>query len=87
MALADYRLCDVCDGKAFYDSNLNYEFRYRATDLSDWTDAEKDRGYQLDYLGDWKVLCAECSKTHKCVVVPIDPTPPCTNLRDSPNDH
>ena len=25
MAASDYRLCDVCDGKAFYDSNLYYE--------------------------------------------------------------
>lgn len=24
MALSDYRRCDVCDGKAFYDANLNY---------------------------------------------------------------
>ena len=24
MALADYRLCDVCGSKAFYDARLNY---------------------------------------------------------------
>lgn len=53
MALADYRLCDVCGGKAFYDANLNYT----------------DEG--LDRLGDWKVICVECAKTHKTVVVPI----------------
>lgn len=28
MAMSDYRLCDVCDGKAFYDLNLNYEQSY-----------------------------------------------------------
>lgn len=25
MAMADYRLCDVCGCKAFYDANLNYD--------------------------------------------------------------
>lgn len=25
MAGCDYRSCDVCGGKAFYDANLNYE--------------------------------------------------------------
>jgi Protein of unknown function (DUF1643) len=25
MARGDYRGCDVCDGKAFYDANLSYE--------------------------------------------------------------
>jgi hypothetical protein len=26
MAMADYRQCDVCGCKAFYDANLNYEW-------------------------------------------------------------
>lgn len=26
MALSDYRLCDICGAKAFYDSNLNYKW-------------------------------------------------------------
>lgn len=25
MASCDYKLCDVCGGKAFYDSNLQYD--------------------------------------------------------------
>ncbi len=25
MAAADYRLCDLCESKAFYDANLGYE--------------------------------------------------------------
>lgn len=25
MAYCDYRHCDVCDAKAFYDANLNYD--------------------------------------------------------------
>jgi len=56
MALADYRLCDLCDGKVFYDANLNY--------------TPTKEGYTLDHLGDWAVICLDCAKTHKCVVVP-----------------
>lgn len=60
MALADYRLCDVCDGKVFYDANLNY----------DHSQCGPDGAPKLDYLGDWAVICDDCAKTHKCVVVP-----------------
>lgn len=57
MAAADYRLCDVCAGKVFYDANLNYDY-------------DRESGeYKLDYLGDWAVICDDCAKTHKCVVV------------------
>lgn len=60
MALADYRLCDVCDHKVFYDANLNYE-RTRESPF-----------YKLDYLGDWAVICEDCAKTYKCVVIKRD---------------
>lgn len=73
MAMADYRLCDVCDGKAFYDSNLDYEF----VGQSGWggekvtrEDCVRDQDYKLQYLGDWAVLCKNCAKTHKCIIVP-----------------
>ena len=56
MAYADYRLCDVCDCKTFYDANLNYEY-------------VKGKGQVLDYLGDWKVLCQDCVKTHEVKIV------------------
>ena len=59
MAAADYRLCDVCGGKVFYDANLNYDFGER----SPCGDPK------LDYLGDWAVICDECCKTHVCVVM------------------
>ena len=26
MAMADYRQCDLCGCKAFYDANLNYDW-------------------------------------------------------------
>jgi hypothetical protein len=59
MALADYRRCDVCGGKAFYDATLRYDFeRY------------PDRGLYL--LGDWAVICIDCAKTFKCIIVPKD---------------
>lgn len=55
MAAADYYLCDVCGGKAFYDVNLNYDW--------DSFDEETER-YKLDYVGDMKVICTECAKTN-----------------------
>lgn len=64
MALADYRLCDVCGAKAFYDANLNYE--------EDTETPIRDCNVGLDYVGDWVVICQDCAKTHQCVVVPIE---------------
>lgn len=83
MAAADYRLCDVCDGKVFYDANLNYE-QGRASEWAKrqtpfrWAGEEQGKPenddwlLRLDYLGDWAVICDECAKTHKTVVVQID---------------
>ena len=77
MALGDYRLCDVCDSKVFYDSNLNYEWPDKDGNDS-WgnkiekVDMVRNSEYKLDYLGDWAVICSECAQTHKCIVVPID---------------
>lgn len=80
MAAADYRLCDVCGRKAFYDSNLNYESG------SDVVGSVRNGGMlmdqtSLDYLGDWVVICRECAKTHKCVVVPLDDATPTPRTR------
>lgn len=83
MAFADYRLCDVCDNKVFYDSNLNYEqgpseyrstppFRIAGKEQHDNQDVLHKYGSRLDYLGDWAVICEDCAKTHKCVIVTID---------------
>lgn len=61
MAYADYRHCDVCDAKAFYDANLAYDF--------------KEHGETgLFNVGDWKVLCKTCAKTHEVVVVSRTPS-------------
>ena len=59
MASSDYYLCDVCNQKAFYDANLNYDF----DNVNPFTGALK-----LDYVGEMKVICIECSKIHKITI-------------------
>ena len=61
MAAADYRSCDICGSKTFYDSNLGYDFNVRRPD--------GDLG--LPGLGDWAVICVKCAETHKCIVVHV----------------
>jgi len=69
MAYSDYRLCDKCGCKAFYDSNLNYQHSTKNEPIPD-SDLIRNSFYKLDDLGDWCVLCRECSKEHECVIVP-----------------
>lgn len=77
MALADYRLCDVCRSKVFYDSSLQYEFG-----KSDWYNEElspedsprtagepAEYGWKLGELGDWAVICKECAKTYTTAII------------------
>jgi hypothetical protein len=82
MAYADYRLCDVCGGKAFYDANLNYRTGERQ---KNGTWEYPDDGFRvagivenyptaLDRLGDWAVICNECAKTHATTIVKIEQT-------------
>jgi hypothetical protein len=59
MAYADYRLCDVCQEKAFYDANLSYDF-----------EEHPDTG--LYNVGAWGVLCRDCVKTHRVVILPLE---------------
>lgn len=70
MALVDYRLCDVCGDKAFYDERLNYERAPRGEDGVLYVGQKIDFPHKCDYLGDWAVLCTDCSKTHKTAIVP-----------------
>jgi hypothetical protein len=58
MAYADYRLCDACGSKTFYDSNLDYQR----------PNAEHPEGWWLRGLGDWAVLCTKCVATHEIIV-------------------
>lgn len=56
MAAADYRLCDVCGAKTFYDEALRYDFEEHPI-----------HGLRL---GAWAVICEECAKTFEVVVRP-----------------
>jgi len=67
MAFVDYRLCDNCQCKVFYDVNLNYEFG-KTIPVEDLI---RGKSYKLERLGDWAVLCRECAKTHKCEIIPL----------------
>lgn len=60
MAIADYKLCDVCQGKAFYDANIS-DPNYTST----WDEDEEWDRVEL------AVLCSRCKKTHKITIVPI----------------
>lgn len=62
MAAADYRLCDLCRAKAFYDCTLNYDFQ-----------AYPDTG--LFNLGAWCVVCRECAKRFEIKITEKEPKP------------
>lgn len=56
MARADYKLCDVCGGKAFYDAGLNYD-----PALSGLHDLEgRDISMALDHCAQVGAICADC---------------------------
>lgn len=73
MAYADYRLCDNCGEKAFYDAELDYRQTSRQ-DPIEHDERAKQVGertsYRLQYLGDWAVLCEDCAKTHRTAILP-----------------
>lgn len=58
MALSNYRLCDVCENKAFYDAQLNYDLYA----------IDKNGDPKLESVGDMKVICDSCAKTHEVVI-------------------
>ena len=70
MAYADYTHCDICDCKAFYDANCNWH--------------EVDHVWKLENVGDMKVLCDNCAKTHEVVIIEktVDPMPQIRGLND-----
>ena len=77
MAVADYKSCDLCGGKAFYDANL-HEDRYVAT----W---DPETAKRHDPIG-LAVLCPACNKTHEAIIRPrVSPdTPPSADHPDQP---
>lgn len=77
MAGADYKSCDVCGGKAFYDAKLQYEQEDKWNKETPFSKEvgetlSKFEAYKLGHLGDWAVLCVNCAKTHKTQIVPIE---------------
>lgn len=57
MASADYRLCDLCQSKCFYDATLGYDFEeYPETGLYS--------------LGAWVCLCTDCAKVYEIKIKP-----------------
>ena len=68
MAAADYRLCDVCEAKTFYDAELNYEFG--GAEISCRNGGDMVLGQELQGLGDWIVICKKCAQTHEIVLQP-----------------
>lgn len=72
MAAADYRLCDVCKAKTFYDAELNYE--HGGADISCRNGGDMILGQELQGLGDWIVICKKCTETHEIVLRPKDTT-------------
>lgn len=82
MARGDYRGCDVCDGKAFYDANLSYEdgdseWRlepYRVAGEPQYPGAPELNAkwaVSLGYVGDWAVICTDCSPSFRTLIEPI----------------
>ena len=69
MALCDYRLCDVCGGKAFYDANLAYE---QGQHVKRWlrNGGQMMENTELGYVGDWAVICDRCAETHEICIRP-----------------
>lgn len=59
MAMCDYKTCDLCGGKAFYDANITSP-AYWAT----WDPSETEPPIGL------AVLCAACNQTHEAIFRP-----------------
>lgn len=70
MASSDYRLCDVCDGKAFYDANIDYDHGDK-DDGFRVAGKPQPWGLKLGYVGDWAVICTDCAKTHRTAILPL----------------
>ena len=63
MAAADYHLCAVCGGKAFYDANID-DPHYVAT----YAPQAVEGVYFRDKPIGIEVLCWQCNKTHEVIV-------------------
>lgn len=64
MAGADYYSCDKCGCKTFYDAVLPYG------DYDDGLYSPRDTPMPDGNVGDMMVICKECAKTNKIILVP-----------------
>lgn len=75
MASVDYRLCDKCECRVFYDATLDYAYEpddfYNQEKPAKEAGEDRKGGYYLHGLGDWAVLCKECSTKFKTQIVEI----------------
>lgn len=62
MAMCDYRWCNVCGCKAFYDAELNYYDE-------DKPNAQNGQELPDGRIADMVCLCSDCLKTHEIKVV------------------
>jgi hypothetical protein len=61
MALADYRLCDCCEAKTFYDANLDYVVPINTH--PEWPNMVPAG------LGSWAVICIDCSQKYRVAII------------------
>jgi hypothetical protein len=74
MAASDYYLCDTCNGKTFYDANLDYGFVQDEIALIN-ANPETNHRWPNGDVGDMAVICKECAKTHT-IMIRFDPDKP-----------
>jgi len=78
LASADYKLCDICSCKTFYDANVDYEGAELCGDMK--CPRKHSGDFHIDEqgcplplgVGDWKVICFECSKTNRVIIEKIE---------------
>lgn len=58
MAAADYQLCNLCNQKTYYDSDLNFDFA-------------ENPNFGLHNVGDMAVICIKCAETHAVRIVEL----------------
>lgn len=72
MASGDYRACDVCGVKTFYDANLHYVYDDERSEYDTGPLLEENgvvSSYALAFLGSWACVCDGCCKEWTARVV------------------
>jgi len=68
MAGIDYKYCDVCNKRAFYDADLTYR---EATSMACTKEMGVKKDYKLGMVGDWVVLCDDCAPKYDIELRPV----------------